>query len=404
MKQVACLLILRRRAQRRRQLAMLAYMAYHYAAYLLKSPKRVSALTGAMWVEEMLVGNADAFIEMFRMPRPSFIALLEELMRNGDLKATRAVTCQEQLCLFLYFVGHKPSSTNMQQRFQHSGETISRHLRRVVASLLAIAPRHIFLPPSIGPTPVEIATNSKLSPYFDDCRMAIDGTHVPVWVKAGESAPYHGRKGVTMNVLAACDFDMHFTYVLAGWEGSAGDGRVYTDALLRGLVLSPTKFDILDAGFALTKKCLTPYRSTRYHLKEYGQGRLKPQTKEELFNLRHAQLRNCIERIFGILKMRFPVLSCGVRYDYSFQVSLVMALCVVHNFIRRWGVRQDRFEQDADILRRQQQQEAVSDQNDPADHVEDADSDEAKLWRDSIAGTMWVNYQNLLNERRRRRS
>ncbi|ETV90089.1 hypothetical protein H310_15078 [Aphanomyces invadans] len=123
-----------------------------------------------------------------------------------------------------------------------------------------------------------------------------------------------------MNVLAACNFELEFTYVLSGWEGTANDGKVCCDALGKGLTMSENKLDILDAGFALTMKCLTPYRGTRYHLKEYGSGRLRPQNKEELFNLRHAQVRNCIERIFGVLKMRFPVLSHGVRYDYEFQV------------------------------------------------------------------------------------
>ena len=43
-----------------------------------------------------------------------------------------------------------------------------------------------------------------------------------------------GRKhNTTQNVLAAVDFDLRFTYVLAGWEGSAHDARILTDALQR---------------------------------------------------------------------------------------------------------------------------------------------------------------------------
>jgi hypothetical protein len=34
-------------------------------------------------------------------------------------------------------------------------------------------------------------------------------------------------------VLAAVDFDLRFTYVLAGWEGSAHDSYVLQDALSR---------------------------------------------------------------------------------------------------------------------------------------------------------------------------
>jgi hypothetical protein len=42
-----------------------------------------------------------------------------------------------------------------------------------------------------------------------------------------------GRKGITQNVLACCTPDMEFTYVLAGWEGSANDFTVLKDALQR---------------------------------------------------------------------------------------------------------------------------------------------------------------------------
>ncbi|ETV94432.1 hypothetical protein H310_11757 [Aphanomyces invadans] len=50
-----------------------------------------------------------------------------------------------------------------------------------------------------------------------------------------------------MNVLAACNFNLMFTFVYAGWEGTASDSKVYKDALQNGLALSPTKFDIGDA-------------------------------------------------------------------------------------------------------------------------------------------------------------
>ena len=45
---------------------------------------------------------------------------------------------------------------------------------------------------------------------------------------------YRGRKGYpTINVLVACTFDLKFTYVLSGWEGTASDSRIIKDALTR---------------------------------------------------------------------------------------------------------------------------------------------------------------------------
>lgn len=63
---------------------------------------------------------------------------------------------------------------------------------------------------------------------------ALDDTHVRVRVPKDDQIPYHGRKGIiTVNVLAACDPNMNFTYVLSGWEGSSSDSRVLRNALAR---------------------------------------------------------------------------------------------------------------------------------------------------------------------------
>jgi hypothetical protein len=43
---------------------------------------------------------------------------------------------------------------------------------------------------------------------------------------------FRGRKhNPTQNVMAAVDFDLKFTYVLAGWEGSTHDELILADAI-----------------------------------------------------------------------------------------------------------------------------------------------------------------------------
>ena len=116
--------------------------------------------------------------------------------------------------------------------------------------------------------------NPKFYPFFKDCRMALDGTHIPAFDPASLTQPYRNRKGfLSQNVLAACSFDLFFTYVLVGWEGSAADSTILADAYTKELTIPPGKYDLGDAGFALTTKLLTPYRGVRYHLGEWQQGR-----------------------------------------------------------------------------------------------------------------------------------
>lgn len=149
-----------------------------------------------------------------------------------------------------------------------------------------------------------------------------------------------GRKHTTtQNVLAAVDFDLRFTYVLAGWEGSAHDALILSDALERsdGLIVPPGKFYLVDAGYAVRPGFLPPYRSTRYHLREFGGGN-HPLNPRELFNLRHSSLRVTIERAFGALKNRFKILYNKPFHPYPTQVKLVLACTILHNWILRYGL------------------------------------------------------------------
>ena len=61
---------------------------------------------------------------------------------------------------------------------------------------------------------------------------ALDGTYISVRVDMAEKPRYRTSKGhIATNTLDACTRDMRFTYVLSGWEESAGDARVLRDAV-----------------------------------------------------------------------------------------------------------------------------------------------------------------------------
>lgn len=92
------------------------------------------------------------------------------------------------------------------------------------------------------------------------------------------------------------------------------------------------KYYLADAGHGISRKLLTPYCGTWYHLKEFGVGRLAPQNPKELFNHQHSSLRNAIERLFGVLKKKFPCLLVPRQQPIKTQVNLVIALAAIHNY------------------------------------------------------------------------
>ncbi|XP_011627341.1 uncharacterized protein LOC105421508 [Amborella trichopoda] len=134
--------------------------------------------------------------------------------------------------------------------------------------------------------------------------------------------------------MAACSFDLRFIYVLAGWEGSSSNSSMLKAALKAGSKVPRDIYYLVDADYANTRNFIAPFRGVRYHLKAYGWGILAPQNAKELFNLRHSSLWNVIERVFSVLKKRFPLLKVATPYPYETQVKIVVAACTVHNHIQ----------------------------------------------------------------------
>jgi hypothetical protein len=87
-----------------------------------------------------------------------------------------------------------------------------------------------------------------------------------------QSAAYRGRKHYTsQNVLADVDFDLKFTYVLPGWEGSAHDASILNDSLNRpdGIHLREGSSTLM-MQVTLVGQESSPLRKTRYYLNEFS--------------------------------------------------------------------------------------------------------------------------------------
>ena len=100
-----------------------------------------------------------------------------------------------------------------------------------------------------------------------------------------------------------------------------------------------------DCGFPNRRRFLAPFRGTCYHLKDFDGEGSHPVNARKLFNLRHASLRNVIERIFGIFKSRFTIFKTAPPFPYKTQTELVLACAGLYNFLRQ-ECRSDEFPPD----------------------------------------------------------
>lgn len=135
---------------------------------------------------------------------------------------------------------------------------------------------YVHLPCGTDPIPPEIRDNPKRYPFFCDAIGAIDGTHIACSPSEKERAAARNRKGLlTQNCLMACSFDLRFTYVLSGWEGSAADALIFHNARQTDFPVPNAKYYLADAGFPLCPELLVPFRGVRYHLAEWGHARIR---------------------------------------------------------------------------------------------------------------------------------
>jgi len=177
---------------------------------------------------------------------------------------------------------------------------------------------------------------------------------------------------------------MNFLYVLASWEGSAHNSRVINSAKAKGFKASPGRYYVADTRYSNTPMTLTPYRGIQYHLREQAQANIRPQNAKELFNLRHAALRNIVERTIGVFKNRFRYFEASRRnLPLSTQVDVVYALAAVHNFININNP--DDLDGDLEV------EDEVINEEDAG--LAEAESDVVmNQRRDEIAELMWESY------------
>lgn len=296
--------------------------------------------------------------------------------------------------MFLVYVGQGVSYRLISEWFGHSLDTVSRVFKEVLYALITLHKHTVKMPQSNTSLSSRIAGNPKYYPFFKDCIGALDGSHISAFVPLSKQAAWRNRKGfISQNVLAAYDMDMYFVYILAGWEGTAHDGRVLNDAINKGFIAPSGKYYLADAGYSNTLMTLVPYRGVRYHLKEQAQQASKPQTKQELFNLRHSSLRNVIERLFGVIKRRFRILQTAPEHPMRTQVGLIYALTALNNFIHHHnnGISDD-IDNEITSEEASNDVEDKDEEDESSNHLE-KDSKFINAKREDIATQMWIQYR-----------
>ncbi|KAG0717769.1 putative nuclease HARBI1 [Chionoecetes opilio] len=263
------------------------------------------------------------FLARFRLSKESFDTLLTEIRHllpsSRDRRGLR-ISPSLQLLVALRNLATGNFQLTLADTADLSQPSVSRCLKTVVHAIAEVAPRYIRFPTPAEEAGVMQAFSTIAGmPGYIGC---LDGTLIPVRGPGGEEAElYRGRKGFyAYNVMDVCDASLCVINLVMHWPGSAHDSRVFIESQLcrtlqggqyRGFLLG-------DSGYANRTYLLTPFPNPRA-------------PHEGRFNASQVRTRNCVERVFGILKRRFAVLATPIRTTVASRSDIIVATFVLHN-------------------------------------------------------------------------
>lgn len=161
---------------------------------------------------------------------------------------------------------------------------------------------------------------------FPDAIGVIDCTHIriPKFKEYGDE--YVNRKGFTsINMQATCNAQEIFTSIDCQWPGSVHDNRIFKNSNIYNFLKNTAEECVLlgDDGYSISPWLMTPWRN--------------PVTPaQQHYNNIFCRERVTIERCFGQLKARFPILQYKVRSTKMETIPSIIICCVVLHNIAKW--------------------------------------------------------------------
>lgn len=124
-----------------------------------------------------------------------------------------------------------------------------------------------------------------------------------------------------MNVQTVSCSDLKIMDVVARWPGSCHDYTILKRSRVFNKLNSGewgNSLIVADSGYANSLHIVTPFINPRNAI-------------GELYNESIISTRNPVERSYGVLKRRFPILSFGSRLKLQTTQAVIVACCVLHN-------------------------------------------------------------------------
>ncbi|XP_025203776.1 uncharacterized protein LOC112600693 [Melanaphis sacchari] len=274
------------------------------------------------------------FHELLDLVRP-FIEKQNTIMRES-------ISAEERLVATLRFLATGRSYEDLKFSCAISAQALGKIIPETCWAIYEVLKQKYLKIPKTEIEWKQMAKDFKMLWDFDNCLGAIDGKHVLITKPPLNSGSYYFNYKGTFSVvlLAVVNANLEFIYVHCGTNGRVSDAGVLKETdLYRSLEnnelkipppQSPPKVGyklpfvfIGDEAFPLMENLMKPYGK---HIAGHD---------EYIFNYRLSRARRVVENAFGILVTRFRVFLLPLNISVENVDAVVMASCVLHNFLRK---------------------------------------------------------------------
>ncbi|XP_054720872.1 uncharacterized protein LOC129230496 [Uloborus diversus] len=264
---------------------------------------------------------------------------VEPLIVKENTVMREAIPAGEILAITLRYLATGETQSSIAFNFRVAQNTISGIIPVVCKAITQVLKEEMRVPKTREEW-LKISEEFFMQWNFPNCIGALDGKHIKIAPPPNSGSTYWNYKHFNSIVLLALiDANMKFLFVDVGTNGRISDGGVYNKCTLKKYIEGhklnipagqflpstnvPAPFVIVaDDAFPFEENILKPYKGT-------------PLTEEMIiFNYRLSRARRVTENAFGILANRFRVSQSEILTLPVKAISIVMAACSLHNFLR----------------------------------------------------------------------
>lgn len=145
----------------------IGYIRLYVLKHIYKEPCMTSFLIGERWIDELLNGHEKKCFNTFRMNQNTFRQLCLDLENKYGLRSSSGISILEKVGLFVYLLSRGAPNRDIQERFNHSGESMSRIFKEVLNAMGGLS-KDILVPndhefKEISP---QIVNDARYMPHF----------------------------------------------------------------------------------------------------------------------------------------------------------------------------------------------------------------------------------------------